>query len=299
LAAGTPQSGLEYAWRRQGTWSQVANRLKREVRRWRTIVLALTIAGGVLSALAVVAGLDSAVGKVLAFVSAAAVGVAALVRPRTGQDAVRDWTRARSASEAIKTEVYLYLTGVGRYAAASPEAAFEEEITKIESAVDDLLRHTSGIEPGERPLPPVRDVDSYVAERVTQQIERYYRPQAAKQERLLDRVRLARLVLGVLGALLAAAAGTWESDSLAVWVPVVTTVTAAVAAHAAAERYEYLLIEYLRTAAGLERLRDRRLRPGGPSDEEFVTACEHVISVQNEGWMAKLTSQDEAAAPAG
>lgn len=277
----------------------MANGLKREVRRWRAVVLALTIAGGVLSALAVVAGLDSAAGKVLAFVSAAAVGVAALLRPRSGQDAVRDWTRARSASEAVKTEVFLYLTGVGRYATASPEAPFEEEITKIESAVDDLLRHTSGIQPSERPLPPVRDVDSYVAERVTPQIENYYRPQAEEQERLLDRVRVARLGLGVLGALLAAAAGTWGEDSLAVWVPVVTTVTAAVAAHAAAERYEYLLIEYLRTAAGLERLRDRRGRPGGPSDEEFVTACEHVISVQNEGWMAKLTSEEPAAAPAG
>jgi conflict system pore-forming effector with SLATT domain/uncharacterized protein DUF4231 len=298
LAADPRNPGLEYAWRRQSTWSQVADRLKREVKRWRAIVLALTIAGGVLSALAVVAGLDSAAGKVLAFVSAAAVGIGALLRPRSGQDAVRDWTRARSASEAIKTEVYLYLTGVGRSASGSSEAAFEEEITKVESAVDDLLRHTSKIQPRERPLPPVRDVDSYVAERVTRQIEGYYLPQAEKHERLLDRVRLARLVLGVLGALLAAAAGTWESDSLAVWVPVVTTVTAAVAAHAAAERYEYLLIEYLRTAAGLERLRDRRLRPGGPSDEEFVRACEHVISVQNEGWMAKLTSEDEAAAAA-
>jgi hypothetical protein len=264
------------------------------VKRWRAIVLGLTIAGAALSALAVVAGLDTPGGKVLAFSSASAVAVAALLRPRSSQQAVRDWTRARSASEAIKTEVFLYLTRVGRYGAADPDEPFEAEIATIERAADDLLRHASDIGPSRRPLPAVRDVDSYIVERVTSQIDGYYRPQAREQQRLLDRVRFARLGLGVLGALLAAAAGTWEVDSVAVWVPVVTTVTAAVAAHAAAERYEYLLVEYLRTAAELERLRDRRGRAGGPGDEEFVRSCEHVISVQNEGWMAKLTSDDDA-----
>jgi SMODS and SLOG-associating 2TM effector domain 1 len=93
---------------------------------------------------------------------------------------------------------------------------------------------------------------------------------------------------------LAAAAGTWEVDSIAVWVPVITTLTAAVIAHAAAERYEYLWVEYLRTATELERLRDRRARGGETDDEAFIKACEHVISVQNEGRMAKLTSAGDA-----
>ena len=63
-------------------------------------------------------------------------------------------------------------------------------------------------------------------------------------------------------------------------------------------RYEYLLVEYLRTAAELERLRGRYRHSAGRGDSEstedaFVEACEHVISVQNEGWMAKLTSSDQ------
>jgi hypothetical protein len=84
-------------------------------------------------------------------------------------------------------------------------------------------------------------------------------------------------------------------------VPVLTTVTAALTAHAAAARYEYLLVEYLRTAAELERLRSRRQSSAGGSggrsaeaEDEFVEACERVISVQNEGWMAKLTSSDQS-----
>jgi hypothetical protein len=92
---------------------------------------------------------------------------------------------------------------------------------------------------------------------------------------------------------LAAAAGTWEQDVVAVWVPVVTTVGAAVTAHAAAARYEYLLVEYLRTTEELERMRDRRGPASKLTDEQLVRKAEEVISVQNEGWMAKLTSDDE------
>jgi hypothetical protein len=87
-------------------------------------------------------------------------------------------------------------------------------------------------------------------------------------------------------------AGVIDSESWAVWVPVLTTISAAVTAHAAAERYEFLVVEYLRTARELERLRRARSHVGGLSDEEFVRACEHVISLQNEGWMAKLVTQN-------
>ena len=82
---------------------------------------------------------------------------------------------------------------------------------------------------------------------------------------------------------------------MAVWVPVVTTVSGALAAHIAATRYEFLLVEYARTAAQLERLRDGRQTLTDPdqaayADDEFVAQCERVISDQNEAWMAKLSS---------
>jgi hypothetical protein len=106
-------------------------------------------------------------------------------------------------------------------------------------------------------------------------------------------VRRIEVALGGGGAVLAAAAGTWEQDAVAVWVPVVTTVGAAVTAHAAAARYEYLLVEYLRTAEELERVRERRGSASKLTDEELARKAEDVISVQNQGWMAKLTSEDD------
>jgi hypothetical protein len=74
----------------------------------------------------------------------------------------------------------------------------------------------------------------------------------------------------------------------------VTTVGAAITAHAAAARYDYLLVEYLRTAEELERLRDRRGSASNLTDEALVKKAENIISVQNQGWMAKLTSDDGA-----
>ncbi len=64
---------------------------------------------------------------------------------------------------------------------------------------------------------------------------------------------------------------------------------AAVTAHAAAERYEYLLVEYRRTAGQLKHL--KRTAAG---DADFVDRCESVISTQNQGWMAKFAEMDTA-----
>ena len=68
-----------------------------------------------------------------------------------------------------------------------------------------------------------------------------------------------------------------------------TTAGAAVAVHVAAERYEFLWVEYSRSAGELQRLADRRTAPDGRqlSDQELVMKCEDVISVQNQAWMAK------------
>ena len=75
-----------------------------------------------------------------------------------------------------------------------------------------------------------------------------------------------------------------------------TTVSAAIAAHAAAERYEFLRLEYSRTARELEHLLSRWKR-SKLSDDEFVMKCESVISVQNEAWMAKLSRKSRTPEP--
>jgi len=285
-------------WGRQSVWSQTANRLKAQLFRARTLALALTVIGAV----AALAGsqllpVHRLCGQLLMFVAAVAVELAPVVGRWTGAGPVSEWVRARSVSEAVKTELHLFLTGSGRYVGPDREGRLTEEVDRLEADATPLLPHILGVTATVRQLPAVSDVESYLRVRVTPQIEDYYRPQALLQRRRLHQGRQVEVLLAVLAVLLAAAAAVWRVSNLGAWVAVVTTVVAAVAAHAAAQRYEYLQVEYERTARELERLRDRRHTLTGPTggpltDSELVQRCEDVISVQNQGWMARWGSDE-------
>jgi hypothetical protein len=277
---------VEEAWRSQSVWSQTADRLKHTLTRWRDLALALSVAGGVLANAAVLADLESLVGKLLAAVGAFAIAAAGIIRPRGSGAAVQDWTRARSVSEAIKSEVYRYLARSDEYATGDPEQRLNTALATLAVGAADHQAKAATIEPKRRSVPAVRDAATYVSERLEPQIE-WYAGKAATMHRRIGRVSAAQLLIGLGGAAVAAAAAATELDSVAIWVPVVTTIAAAVTAHAAAERYEYLLVEYSRTAAELRRLKaTARAEPG------FVKRCEDVISTQNEGWMAKLAEPE-------
>ena len=52
------------------------------------------------------------------------------------------------------------------------------------------------------------------------------------------------------------------------------------------------IVEFLRTAEGLEHLRDFRVADKMPEDD-FIDACEQAISVENLGWMANWQAADQ------
>ena len=291
-------AAAEAVWSQQSVWSQAANRRKAAIGRSRAAALWLTIAGAVLAALATqLTPLDggwAGAGRGLALAAAVAVGLVPLLQGQLGKRAVADWTRARSVAETLKSEVVTYLAGVAPYRGPERDRQLGERSDGVVAGAGDLLVHTTGIVPVARALPPIDGLDAYVAERLTRQIESYYRPRAARLKVRLGRVRAAGLALGATGAVLAALAGALGLGALAAWVAVVTTVSATLTAHAAAARYEYQLVEYLRTGAELERLRGRRPAAGDQAGEDdFVARCESVISIQNEGWMAKWSSADD------
>lgn len=287
----------QWVWQQQSIWSRTADRLKRAVTRWRTGTLGLTIAGAVLATSGTqLAALSSLPGKILTGLAAVAMALVPLTVARSGRRAVQSWTRARSVAETLKSELYTLLAGVDPYRGADRGQLLKSRVSGILADADDLQHHTLNVRPTSRDLPAVSDIDSYCAQRLTTQIENYYRPRARRLQRRLQLLRTAEVTLAVLVAALSAAAASLNINGVAVWVPVGTTVAAAVTAHAAAARYEYLLIEYSRTAAQLERLRDGRQRPAeAPAqervDDALVAACEQVISSQNQGWMAKLTTE--------
>ena len=290
----------EWAWQQQSVWSQTANGLKAGPARLRAMRLGLTVAAAVLALAGSQArSVSFPASLALAVIAAVALATAGLLRGRDSAEQVRRWTRARSVSEALKTEVYLYLSKSGPYETAGRDQRLETEAQRLEREAGDLQRYTDGVRPADRPLPPVHDVDSYLDVRVRKsQLEGYYEPKARLMRQRLRLLKAVEVALALIAAGLAATVAA--SPRVGAWAAVVTTAAGAVAAYIAAERYEFLWVEYSRTASELRRLLSRRTAADGSplSESELVAECEQVISVQNEGWMAKWgeeNSTDDAA----
>ena len=204
-------------------WSQTSNKLKAGPRRLRGLRLGLTaaaaalaLAGSQLKAVSLPASIALAVAAVLAL---AAVG---LLRGQQNIEQVRRWTRARSVSEATKTEVFLFLTHSGSYGVADRERRLEAEVQRLEHEAADLERYTDGVQAKDRALPAVHDVDSYLDVRVRHsQLEDYYEPKARLLQQGLRVLKAVEVTLALVAAGLAAVAAI--SPSVAASAAVVTT----------------------------------------------------------------------------
>ncbi|MGA5039852.1 DUF4231 domain-containing protein [Streptomyces capoamus] len=282
-------------WDLQSVWSQAADAVKQQLGRARAVGLALGVAAASLSTLgAQVMGWQSALGRALDLIAAVCAGLVPLAVSRSGMPALRDWTRLRSVSEALKSEVFICLARVGGYRGQDAAGRLLDRAGRVVADAGDLAYRTRGLVPKQRPLPDVVDVDSYVAVRLVGQVNGYYRPRAALMSRRCAVVRRCETALAGLAAVLGATASVFGTDGAAVWVATVTTVTATVTAHAAAARYVYQELEFSRTAAELEDMLARREALTAPGDrrddDDFVERCELVISAQNEAWMARWTA---------
>jgi hypothetical protein len=287
---------LVHAWGLQRVWSQVAVRLKAQIDRARNVGLVLGVFGAVLGVLAVQVGVGAGAGRGLAVGAGVAVGLVPLVRRGASQEAVRAWTRARSVSEGLKSEVYAYLAGGSAYVDGERDRTLSVRAGEIVVSVDDLAGATAGIRPDDRRLPAVGDVESYLVERVDEQVEGYYRPKAALYARRLGWLRRIEVTLGAASVVLAVLAGTGGVVAAGAWVAVVSTMAATVAAHAGAARYDHQIVEFERTAARLAQLRVL-WQVEGWSPAELIDACEEVISIENQAWMARLTEAGDEPGP--
>jgi hypothetical protein len=292
---------LADVWRDHRQWSHATGRLKRRIIFWRSLALGFAILGAVLATLATQVGLRSELGRALSVTSAVALAVVPVIRlARLGKDRIEAWTRARSASESLKAETYLYLTRTPPYDTEDRDGELLKQTDRLLGQVGDLAGETVGMPDADKPLPDVHDIDSYLRIRVRPQINKYYQPQAANQQRRLSLFRGIEFTLSVLAALLGAVAAAARLEDVGVWVAVLTTVGAAITAHIAAARYEHLVISYLSTARQL-----RSLLRGweGRSDKtpaaagKLVRDCEDVISRENESWMAAWSRGEEQALP--
>ena len=291
---------LRSVWRHQRQWSQMASSLKQSIITWRTVALILAIVGAVFATLATQVDVTAPRGRTFSIVAAVALAIAPTVRAaRLGEGAVRAWTRARSVSEALKAEAYLYLTRSTPYNDTERDARLLSRAEAIMGQAEDVRSRAPAVSDDGGDVPSVSDVASYIQQRVRRQIDDYYVPQAAKQERRLRLFRAIEFTLSLTGAALGAVAAAGGFASVGAWVAVATTIGGAITAHIAAARYEHLVISYGSTARQLRFLvaRWQAQREHSKADADaFVRECEDVISRENESWMAAW-SRDEPTTP--
>ncbi|CRK59402.1 Integral membrane protein [Alloactinosynnema sp. L-07] len=288
---------VEFAWKQQKRWSHAAGTLKKSISRARWTTLALSVVGAVLAtASAQLFAVDGPTGRGLAVAAAVALAVIPFTQRGMSVTKTRDWTRARSVSEAIKADVHLFLARATPFRGAERDTVLLSRLDTLADDAGDLARYLPD-PPERRALPAVHDVESYAEVRVREQAERYYRPKAHKIGRAQRILSAAETSLAVIAATLVAVAAIVPSPKAIVWIGVLTTVAGALAAHSGAARYDYQFVEFTRTADKLERLLAQR-SVDAVDDDTFVVECERVISIQNEGWMAKMALDEADPAPA-
>ena len=254
--------------------------------------LVFVVIAATLGAAAPVIGMASDIGgRASGLVAGIALGLLPLPRFRLGIAIYQTWSRLRSVSEALKAEVYTFVAGVDPYRDADRLHVLRRRSRDVLMKGDDLLKYVDRVESGPRQLPRVTDVASYLSLRVGQQIDGYYRPQAASMGRKAQRVRVLQVCFAVAAVVLGVFSSIGYTE-IAPWIGVIGTVTGAVTAHSAAGRYGYLQLEYLRTAEQLDRLvaEYHDAAPTPQRDDDVVAECERVISYQNEAWMAELVT---------
>ncbi|WP_432839245.1 DUF4231 domain-containing protein [Dactylosporangium sp. CA-092794] len=288
--------GVTYVWEQQNVWSQAAAAAKRGVVFARRALGGLTAVAAVLgAATAQVGSAHRHVAQGLAVGAAVALALVPLAAQGGSRRRIQAWTRLRSVSEALKAETYRYLAAVAPYNTADRDRELLDRHRQCTDDADDLTGHTAGLEPRDRPLPEIHDVDTYVRDRLEAQVEQYYRPQARRMARYGIRVRVGATALTVAGAVLSAAiAVLGDPAGVVVWIGVATTATTAVTGYGAAQQYEEQRLEYARTAEHLEWLRTVQSTPDAFGDAAFVAEVERIISLSNDGWMAKMVKEDGA-----
>ena len=150
---------LADVWRDHRQWSNAAGRLKRRIIFWRSAALAFAILGAVLATLATQAGQTSGLGRALSLTAALALAIVPVIRgARLGKDRIEGWTRARSVSEALKAETYLYLTRTPPYNKEGRDGELLKRTGRVMSQVKDLAGNTVGMPDADKPRPDVHDI---------------------------------------------------------------------------------------------------------------------------------------------
>jgi hypothetical protein len=231
------------------------------------------------------------------------LGIIPVVTPKKlSPQKTKNWTVARSVSEGLKEELYLFLARAEPY--ADPDGAKAEILRdrsfEITSKASDLLQHVTRVESSTADLPNFKFPEEYLKIRVADQID-WYQKRSRQHSDKAARLRNIEFFLAIVAALFAAVAGAGGAGlpiQIGAWVAVLTTIGGTLTAHIAAARYDHIVTSYSATAFQLRHLEKHWPADGSgsiPSVEwsTLVRRCEDAISKENESWLAKWATEDK------
>jgi len=291
--------------RDQKRWSLTANKLKASIGQARWIILVLAVAGAILeTAGAQVNQTQKDLAKVLGYGGAAALAIAAVIRLwRLGQERTQAWIMARSGSESLKREMYLFRTSAGPYAAGNPVDCLLSRREAILDKLKPYLKYREEPKDEVKLLGPL-DARGYLEERIEgpkAQIP-YFTGRANQYQQAQRTLSGTEFLLALIGALLGVTVTQTGKQEYGAWVAVITTISGALAAHVIAQRYEQLTISFRATADRLEGIVARWKARAGAGLAELVEPCEAVLLEENQGWIAgadQTTGPTRGDGPAG
>jgi hypothetical protein len=291
---------LTYVWGKYREYAHTSRKRKAELTTWRYRVLLFGITGALLGTLcqeSIRLGFNnisnlSWVPLILGLLSATAIGLATYFGKEISNPyQEQSWIRSRSMAEALKSEIYLFLSNSPPYDTDKKPEQLMEKAEELLVGIRDLPTEIITEEQKQEGLPKENlTVEKYIQKRVIDQINEFYKPSANKLKQKMKRNKNRGLFFGVLAVLFGAVGLTgWTAG----WIAVISTITVSITAYAYAGRYQYLIISYQTTGDKLERL-CILWKSKGKTDadtkerNEFIRECETVISIENSAWMAEM-----------
>ena len=292
---------LKDAWRLFRTFDREAVQRRSRFERFQATILLL----GVLATLLALISNELGTGTLRWAVVAASVALAGATALSGRRASGKRWILTRAAAESVKSEIFRYRTGTGRYADRSCQAKeplrCSEALAARLGMIERRLVHTEvgnsplpvaeGLEPpfaessGDDGLRPI-GAEDYIELRVNDQL-RYYRNRLRDYDRRLRLLQGVAIVASSAGALVAALGGQ-------IWVALTSAMAAAPLAYLAHLQVAKTIVTYNQSVAQLDdvlrRWHARAPRaPTRPALARLVDATEAILTAEHGTWVEEMT----------
>ena len=294
----------ERVWERYREFALTSRKLKSNWELWQRIFLSMAIIGTLLAAAGSQTTIMVAVqqARILGFMGALFLAVGAFLSKELFSPSSEIlWAKARAMAEALKSECFLFATGVPPY----DGVAAEEELRKIiNNQIGNVAqRFPGGLVKADGKLPPLvpMSFDTYITERIVDQSE-YYSSASKRAYKSFQQWRTFQIAVGALAVALGVYAGFCNVEHAArvnAFIVLSGAILGITTSYSSMKHGEFLSKSY----GGL-RSRMQDLAAEGKSCTDyvaFVKKCETELCAEHQSWLAECFKKPagEAVVPTG